>query len=86
LCFKTDWSLNKWYFQDIVKRKNESSIDELIVQSTKENFDIRKELKNYVHNETKEEYLAKNEHNQKVKRSDLKSVTILDVDDLYHFD
>jgi hypothetical protein len=76
----------KWYFIDIVKRKNESSIDELIIQTTKENFDVRKELKNYVHNETKDEYHSKNEHNQIVKRSDLKSVTILDVDDLYHFD
>ena len=86
LFFKTDWSLIKWYFIDIVKRKNESSIDELIIQATKENFDVRKELKNYIHNETKDEYHSKNEHNPKVKRSDLKSVTVLDVDDLYHFD
>jgi site-specific DNA recombinase len=83
--FVTDWSLNNWNFLDIVERATTQSIDEIIIQSGKQNFDIRNELENYK-NLTKFEYEIKHGKEKQEKRTDLRSRIILVNNEIYHFD
>ena len=83
--FQTDWQMNKWVFLDYVARLKDQSDEEMISEATKENFDVRKELKKFEHNLTLEEYKRKFANTKDANRYVTGTINLAD-DELYNFE
>lgn len=83
--FQTDWQMNKWVFLDYIPRLKEQSEEEMVSEATKENFDVRRELKKFEHYLTLEEHKRKFAGTKEANRYGTGTIKLAD-DEIYIFD
>jgi hypothetical protein len=83
---RSDWGLMKWDFLDILEKVDKKTIDEAYEDIIRTNFDIQKEVKDYIIL-TDEQYKSKysGEVHQK-PRTDIRLKIQLKKDDIFNFD
>lgn len=83
---RSDWGLMKWDFLDILEKINKKTIEEAYQDIIRTNFDIQKEVKDYIIL-TEEQYKLKyfGEERQK-PRTDIRLKIQLKKDDIFNFD